>query len=89
MRGIKVCGLMQEPDEETLGLYWFPYMKPTLLGVIGPGFLNQVPTLTYQNLLFCRAPLNSIVGFITRTYKTVGFESFYWALEYHTLILFS
>ena len=22
-----------------------PYMNPTILGVIGPGFLNQVPTL--------------------------------------------
>ena len=24
---------------------WVPYMNPTILGVIGPGFLNQVPTL--------------------------------------------
>ena len=23
----------------------FPYMNPNALGVIGPGFLNQVPTL--------------------------------------------
>ena len=22
-----------------------PYMNPTIFGVIGPGFLNQVPTL--------------------------------------------
>ena len=30
-------------------------------------------TLTYQNLLFCRVPINSILGFIIRTYKKVGF----------------
>ena len=29
------------------------------------------PTLTYQNLLFCRVPINSVVGFIIRTYKKV------------------
>ena len=32
-------------------------------------------TLTYQNLLFCRAPINSILGFIIGTYKKVGFGS--------------
>ena len=32
-------------------------------------------TLTYQNLLFCRVPINSILGFIIRTYKKVGFGS--------------
>ena len=31
------------------------------------------PTLTYQNLLFCRVPINPILGFIIRTYKKVGF----------------
>ena len=24
-----------------------PYMNPTILGVLGPGFLNQVPTLDH------------------------------------------
>ena len=31
------------------------------------------PTLTYQTLLFCRLPRNSILGFRIRTYKKVGF----------------
>ena len=30
-------------------------------------------SLTYQNLLFCRVPIKSILGFIIRTYKNVGF----------------
>ena len=30
-------------------------------------------TLTYQTLLFCRVPINPILGFIIRTYKKVGF----------------
>ena len=30
-------------------------------------------TLTYQNLPFCRVPKISILGFIIRTYKKVGF----------------
>ena len=30
------------------------------------------PTLTYQTLLFCRVPVNSILGFIIRTCKKVG-----------------
>ena len=33
-------------------------------------------TLTYQNLLFCRVPINSMLGFIIRTYKKVGFGRF-------------
>ena len=32
--------------------------------------------MTYQNLLFCRVLINSILGFIIRTYKKVGFGSF-------------
>ena len=32
-------------------------------------------TLTYQNLLFCRVPINSILGFVVRTYKKVGLGS--------------
>ena len=41
------------------------------------GFYCKVlnPTLTYQNLLFCRVPINSILGFIIRTYKKIGFGS--------------
>ena len=27
-----------------------PYMNPTILGVIDPGFLNQVPTLGFSVL---------------------------------------
>ena len=30
-------------------------------------------TLTHQNLPFCRVPINSILGFINRTDKKVGF----------------
>ena len=30
-------------------------------------------TLTYQTLLFCRVPINPILGFIIRTYQKVGF----------------
>ena len=32
-----------------------------------------VSTLTYQNLLFCRFPINSILGCILRTYEKVGY----------------
>ena len=31
-------------------------------------------TLTHQNLLFCRVPINPILGFTIRTYKKVGFS---------------
>ena len=37
------------------------------------GYLGS--TLTYQNLLFCRVPIKSILGFIIRTYKKVGYGS--------------
>ena len=30
-------------------------------------------TLAYQTLLFCMVPINSILGFIIRTYKKAGF----------------
>ena len=33
-------------------------MNPTILGVIGPGFLNQVPTLHYSS------------GFLSQSLKT-------------------
>ena len=29
-----------------------PYMNPNILGVIGPGFLNQVPTLHVTHELY-------------------------------------
>ena len=32
-----------------------------------------LPTLTYQNLQKSRVPINSILGFIIRTYIKVGF----------------
>ena len=35
--------------------------------------LSYTSTLTYQNLLCCRVPINSILGFIIRTYKKAGF----------------
>ena len=34
-----------------------------------------VVTLTYQNLLFCRVPIISILGLIIRTYNKVGLGS--------------
>ena len=39
------------------------------------GFGPHYTTLTYQNLLFCRVPINPIIGFIIRNYKKVGFAS--------------
>ena len=30
-----------------------PYMNPTIMGVIGPGFLNQVPTLWHPGANDC------------------------------------
>ena len=43
--------------------------------------MNSDYTLTYQNLLFCRVPINSILGFIIRTYKKVGLGSLRYLLE--------
>ena len=34
-----------------------------------------IDTLPYQDLLFCRVPINTVLGFIIRTYKKVGFGS--------------
>ena len=39
------------------------------------GEFGQKLPLTYQNLLFCRVPINSILGFIIRTYKNAGYGS--------------
>ena len=36
--------------------------------------------MTYQNLL-CRFPINSILGFIIRTYKKVGYDSLRYARQ--------
>ena len=36
-------------------------------------------TLNYQTLLFCRVPIHSILRFIIRTYKKVGFGRLRWA----------
>ena len=33
------------------------------------------PTFNYQDLLFCRVPINPILGFIIITYKKVGLGS--------------
>ena len=42
----------------------------------GPGSaLGGIPTLTYQNLHLRRVTINSILGFIIRTYKKIGFGS--------------
>ena len=40
--GLKVPGL---GGTKTLGLYWGSLCESDYFGVIGPGFLNQVPTL--------------------------------------------
>ena len=45
---------------------------PSATNPKGPGN-SIVHTLTHQNLLFCRVPMNSILGFIVRTSKKVGF----------------
>ena len=37
--------IMWEPDLETLGLYLGSLYESYYFGAIGPGFLNQVPTL--------------------------------------------
>ena len=34
----------------------------------------SIGTLTYQNLLFGRVPINPILEFMIRTYKKVGFS---------------
>ena len=39
---------------------------------VGGGCPGPRNTLTNQNPLFCRAPINSIYGFILGTYKIVG-----------------
>ena len=47
--------------------------KPCLSKIRNP--IPETLTLaeTYQNLLFCRVPINSILGFIIRTHRKIGF----------------
>ena len=40
-------------------------------------------TLNYQTLLFCRVPIHSILRFIIRTYKKVGFGRLRYTTEEH------
>ena len=42
---------------------------------IGLGLDPSNPASIYQNLHFCRVPINSILGFIITTYKQVGYGS--------------
>ena len=51
------------------------YLKPYPADIIHLISRKPEATLTYQNLLFCRVPMNSILGFIIGTYKKVGFGS--------------
>ena len=45
------------------------------------GHLSIFTTYTNQNPLFCRVPINSIYGFIFRTYKIVGFGWFRYVIN--------
>ena len=51
-----------------------PYMNPTILGVIGPGFLNQVPTL-------CRYLDPKVKYEIQLMYSHTGIEELLWAFS--------
>ena len=46
-------------------------MNPTFLGVIGPGFLNQVPTLGFRGLGFLRVQALGVwgLGFFVKGFK--------------------
>ena len=46
-------------------------MGDWIMGTIVGDYIRT--TLTYQNLLFCRVPIDSIFRFMIRTYKEVGF----------------
>ena len=64
------CPLVGESDERSFirnliekpwAFIRAPYMNPNILGVIGPGFLNQVPTLGENgNLHYEAAQLEAI-----------------------------
>ena len=61
---------------------------PGFKGLTGwfSGSVYQITdALTYQNLRFCRVPINSILGFIIRTYKKVGFGRLRWGLGFRGL----
>ena len=49
-------------------------MNPTFLGVIGPGFLNQVPTLGFRGLGFLRVQALGVwgLGFLLRVLSFEG-----------------
>ena len=47
----------------------FPMLEPT----VAPDFWHPPPTLTYQNLLFSRFPINSILRIIIGPYKKSRF----------------
>ena len=51
-----------------------PQTPESLPKALNPKLKVLNPTLTHQNLLFCRVPINSILGFIIRN-KKVGFGS--------------
>ena len=46
----------KERNKGNLGLIRVPCMNPTSLGVMGPGFLNLVPTLPFEGALLLSAP---------------------------------
>ena len=52
-----------------------------------PKIVGYWGTLTYQNLLFCRVPINSILGLIIRTYKKVGFGSLRYIIIWYVTYL--
>ena len=53
----------------------FGHSFPPSWGEPGPRELweRSLYTWNYQNLLFCRVPINSILGIILRTYSKVGY----------------
>ena len=55
--------------------YCYGGILPQIILVI-PNIETLPYTFTYRNLTFCRVPMNSLLGFVIRTYKKVGFGSF-------------
>ena len=53
-------------------------MNPTILGVIGPGFLNQVPTQGLQSSSFLGVPL-----FLVRDSNILPQKELLWSLRVH------
>ena len=50
-------------------------MNPTILGVVGPGFLNQAPTLADSEKLLPRSAVWFVVG-----NGGMGYGDYYWGL---------